>query len=139
MRWSLSTSRTCATSAAAANTRAMQTRMKNVISRHMKRTRIALAIGWIGPFAILGWTALHVRQNWSRMPERYPTHWGFDGPDKWQTSTIENVDTTLALGAAICVFIALVAWLAYRTSSKAMPAHLVIPLGAAFTCAVAVA
>jgi uncharacterized membrane protein len=98
-----------------------------------------LALSWTGPFAFLGWTALHVRQNWSKMPERYPTHWGFNGPDEWQTSTIPNVDATLLFGAGICVFIAITSWLAYRTASKATPAHLVIPLGTAFLCAVATA
>jgi uncharacterized membrane protein len=109
----------------------------------MKQSRLALPlawwIAWTGPFAILGWTALHVRQNWPKMPERYPTHWGFNGPDAWQTSTPENVNATLMLGAAICIFIAVVSWLAYKASSKASPIHLVIPLGAAFVCAVAVA
>jgi uncharacterized membrane protein len=109
----------------------------------MMSSRIALPlawwIAWTGPFAILGWTALHVHRNWSKMPERYPTHWGFNGPDSWQTSTPANVNATLMFGAGICIFIALVSWLAYRTSSKALPIHLVIPLGAAFTCAVAVA
>ena len=105
----------------------------------MKPSRIALAIGWMGPFAILGWTALHVRQNWSKMPERYPTHWGFNGPDKWQTSTIGNVNATLTTGAVICAFVAMFAGIAYATASKKHPAHTVIPLGAAFVCAVSVA
>jgi uncharacterized membrane protein len=104
----------------------------------MKPSRIALSLAWTGPFAILGWTALHVRQNWSKMPDRYPTHWGFNGPDAWQTSTPENVNATLMFGAAICIFIAVVSWLAYKASSRASPIHLVIPLGAAFVCAVAV-
>jgi uncharacterized membrane protein len=103
----------------------------------MKPSRIALALAWMGPFAVLGWTALHVRQNWSKMPERYPTHWGFNGPDEWQTSTMRNVDATLFFGAGICVFIAITALLAYKSASKATPAHLVIPIGAAFLCAVA--
>ena len=55
------------------------------------------------PFAILGAAALYLYLNWSRIPERFPVHWGIDGsPDRWSGRTWQGVYTPLLLGAVHC-------------------------------------
>ena len=45
-------------------------------------------VGALVPFAILGAAALCLYLNWSRIPERFPLHWGIDGsPDRWSGRT----------------------------------------------------
>jgi uncharacterized membrane protein len=52
------------------------------------------------PFAILAAAALYLYLNWSRIPERFPVHWGIDGsPDRWSGRNWQGVYTPLLLGA----------------------------------------
>ena len=51
------------------------------------------------PFFILGAAALYLYLNWSRIPERFPVHWGIDGsPDRWSARTWQGVYTPLIVG-----------------------------------------
>jgi uncharacterized membrane protein len=52
------------------------------------------------------WTRL----NWDRLPQRFPVHWGFQGPDRWVTTTPATVFGFLALQAFLCLFMAGTAW-----------------------------
>jgi hypothetical protein len=53
------------------------------------------------PFAILGAAALYLYFDWSRIPARFPVHWGIDGsPDRWSARTWQGVYLPLLMGAA---------------------------------------
>jgi uncharacterized membrane protein len=55
------------------------------------------------PLAALAAAALYLYLNWSRIPERFPVHWGIDGsPDRWSGRTWQGVYAPLLLGAVHC-------------------------------------
>ena len=73
-----------------------------------------------GPFAILGAAALSLYVNWSRIPARYPVHWGANGqPNRWVDRTTKGVYGLLFWGAELCAWVlimALAGWFGSRRS-----------------------
>jgi uncharacterized membrane protein len=104
----------------------------------MKRSLPGGLIVWLGPLAFLGFTALVLNRNWQRLPDRFPVHWGIQGPDRWVATTPANVYGMLAAGAAICLLMIVTAIMASRArvSASAKPAVFVL-LGAAYVVAFA--
>jgi uncharacterized membrane protein len=78
---------------------------------------------WLGlaPFVILGSLGLYLAENWSRIPERFPVHWGIDGqPDAIAARTPQVVFAPLILCAVInawIIVLALVIWYGSRRSA----------------------
>lgn len=72
------------------------------------------------PLAMLAATAIYLHQNWSRIPERFPIHWGMDGqPNGWAARTIGGVYGILILMAALLLWLILlntVLWFGARRS-----------------------
>jgi uncharacterized membrane protein len=62
------------------------------------------------PVLSLAGLGLWVGLNWDRLPTRFPVHWGFQGPDRWVTSTPATVFGLLALQAFLCLLLAGSAW-----------------------------
>jgi uncharacterized membrane protein len=73
------------------------------------------ALAWMGPFLILGLSALYLNSHWDQIPERIPVHWGFNGPDRWVTRSISAVYRITAVGAISCFVIWLTAHLILRS------------------------
>ena len=73
-----------------------------------------------GPFVILGAAALLLYLNWSRIPARYPVHWGADGqPNRWVDRTTKGMYGLLFFGAEFCAWVlimALAGWFGSRRS-----------------------
>ncbi len=62
----------------------------------------ALRIAFPLPVAVMAATALYLRQNWARIPERFATHWDFAGePNGWSTRSIAGVYGPLVIAAAV--------------------------------------
>lgn len=62
----------------------------------------------IVPFAILCACGLYLRENWERIPERFPIHWGLNGePNGWATRSFGGIYGLLLIGLIICVFVGL--------------------------------
>jgi hypothetical protein len=62
------------------------------------------------PLAALAALAGWVSRNWERVPERLPVHWGLQGPDRWIARTPHGVYGFIAVDAAICLSMVLIAW-----------------------------
>jgi uncharacterized membrane protein len=76
-------------------------------------------VGALVPFAILGAAALYLYLNWSRIPERFPLHWGIDGsPDRWSGRTWQGVYTPLLMGALQCGLMLLIGLGILRASPR---------------------
>jgi len=78
---------------------------------------------WLGgcPLAVLGAAALYLYFNWDRIPERYPVHWGFEGPNRWANRTIKGVYGELAFAAELCallLILGIAAWYGARRSGS---------------------
>ncbi len=74
----------------------------------------------IVPFSILAAAALYLQANWSKMPERFPVHWGFSGqPDRWATKSWQTAAMPLIAGALLVVLMLLLGWAISRTSPRA--------------------
>ncbi len=59
-----------------------------------------------GPFAILAIAAVFLRENWERIPSRFPIHWGIDGqPNGWNERTAHGVYGPLLFAAVLCVWL----------------------------------
>ncbi|HWP42543.1 MAG TPA: DUF5808 domain-containing protein [Blastocatellia bacterium] len=73
---------------------------------------------WL-PFAILFLAAVILLLFWDSIPERWVTHWAFDGrPDGWTSKSPLGVFLPLAVGALLCVFLeALARSIANRTTA----------------------
>ena len=73
-----------------------------------------------GPFVILVTAALFLYLNWSRIPARFPMHWGPSGqPDRWVERTTKAVYGPLLFGAELCAWfliMALAGWFGSRRS-----------------------
>lgn len=70
---------------------------------------------WIPPFAALAVTAAYLQTQWNRLPERFPVHWGASGqPDRWSSREPLTVFAPILIGAAMNLFLLLMAWLFSR-------------------------
>jgi uncharacterized membrane protein len=73
-----------------------------------------------GPFVILGAAARYLYLNWSRIPARFPVHWGPSGqPNRWTERTTKGVYGPLFFGAELCAWVlimALAGWFGSRRS-----------------------
>jgi uncharacterized membrane protein len=73
-----------------------------------------------GPFMILGAAAEFLYRNWSRIPGRFPMHWGAGGqPDRWAERSTKGVYGPLFFGAEVCAWLlimALAGWFGSRRS-----------------------
>jgi uncharacterized membrane protein len=72
-------------------------------------------LAWMGPFLILGLSALYLNFHWDQIPERFPVHWGFNGPDRWVTRSVSGVYRIIMIGALSCFLIWLTARLILRS------------------------
>ena len=55
---------------------------------------------------ILGLSALYLRSNWDRIPERFPIHWGMNGQaNGWASRSFQGVFGMLVLGAITLLFV----------------------------------
>ncbi len=72
------------------------------------------------PFMVLAAAAADLYTNWSRIPERFPTHWGIDGrPNQWSVRTPHDVYAPLLFGTFLCAWLlilALACWFGARRS-----------------------
>ncbi len=72
------------------------------------------------PLAVLAAAAADLYANWSRIPERFPTHWGIDGrPNQWSVRTPHDVYAPLLFGFFLCAWLlvlALACWFGARRS-----------------------
>jgi uncharacterized membrane protein len=62
------------------------------------------------PVLSLAGLGLWVGLNWDRLPPRFPVHWGFQGPDRWVTTTPTAMFGLLALQTFLCLLLAGSAW-----------------------------
>jgi uncharacterized membrane protein len=62
------------------------------------------------PVLSLAGLGVWVSLNLNRLPTRFPVHWGFQGPDRWVTTTPATVFGLLALQAFLCLLLAGSAW-----------------------------
>ena len=73
-----------------------------------------------GPIVILGAAARFLYLNWSRIPARFPVHWGANGqPNRWAERTFKGVYGPLFFAAELCAWIlvmALAGWFGSRRS-----------------------
>ena len=72
------------------------------------------------PVASLAVLALWAARNWDRLPARLPVHWGLHGPDRWIARTTIGVYGFVAVHAAICVGLGLLAWGILHWSPRAV-------------------
>ena len=59
-------------------------------------------VGALGPFLILGMKAVYAHLHWNEIPNRFPVHWGFNGPDRWVDRTPMAVFGSIGAIGAIC-------------------------------------
>jgi uncharacterized membrane protein len=74
----------------------------------------------VGPFIILAARAAYAYGRWDQIPERFPIHWGLNGPDKWVTRTPLAVYGSLA---SVALFSAAMIVLAYAIIHASRPAQ----------------
>ncbi len=71
-----------------------------------RQTGAAYWILQIVPFAILCACAMYLRENWARIPERFPVHWGANGePNGWATRSFGGVYWPLLIAVTVCIFL----------------------------------
>jgi len=61
----------------------------------------------VPPFAVLLAAGVYLRAHWADIPERFPVHYGVDGPDRWAGKTPFHVYGPLLHGAAIVLLMLL--------------------------------
>jgi uncharacterized membrane protein len=60
-------------------------------------TALALA-----PLTLLLLLALYARSHWDQIPDRFPVHFGFHGPDRWVTRSPRAVYGLIVLNGLLC-------------------------------------
>ena len=69
------------------------------------------------PFAALGVAAFYLQMHWSKLPERFPVHWGADGqPNRWATRDWRGVFGPLLMGLLLNIFLLALGWMIARLS-----------------------
>lgn len=72
----------------------------------------ALSLLRLGPWLLLGLSALYLQSNWDKIPERFPIHWGLQGnADGWAHRSVPGVFGMLLMGALVVGFLELVMFL----------------------------
>lgn len=65
----------------------------------------------IGPFAVLGASALYLETQWDRIPARFPVHWSIDGrPNGWSARSTGGVYGPLLIAFGICVMLEILSY-----------------------------
>jgi uncharacterized membrane protein len=72
----------------------------------------------IGPFVILAAKAAYARAHWDQIPERFPLHWGVNGPDRWTDRTALSVYGSIGAVALICALLVLIAYVTIHASRR---------------------
>jgi uncharacterized membrane protein len=62
------------------------------------------------PFVVLALKAIEVSIRWDQIPDRFPIHWGLNGPDRWADRTPLSVYGSLLGVALICALMLFIAW-----------------------------
>lgn len=76
-----------------------------------RRTSVAYWILQAVPFAILCACGIYLRENWERIPERFPIHWGLNGePNGWATRSFGGVYGLLMIGLVVCIFVGMISY-----------------------------
>jgi uncharacterized membrane protein len=75
-------------------------------------------LGALGPFLILAIKGVYAQLHWNEIPNRFPVHWGFNGPDRWVDRTPMAVFGSIAAVAAICALMLLIAYGTIYASRK---------------------
>jgi len=55
------------------------------------------------PFGLLATAGVVLGLSWERIPERFPVHWGLEGPDRFSERTPLGVFGPLLLGTILCL------------------------------------
>lgn len=72
----------------------------------------------MGPFAILAAKAAYARAHWDQIPERFPIHWGFEGPDRWVNRTPLAVYGAIGGVALMCAIFIAIAYATVHASRR---------------------
>ena len=56
----------------------------------------------LAPLALLFLLALYAHSHWDQIPDRFPVHFGFQGPDQWVTRTPRSVYGLIILNGSLC-------------------------------------
>jgi len=56
--------------------------------------------------------------NRDRLPQSFPVHWGFEGPDRWVTTTPDTLFGFLAIQVFLCLLLAGSAWAVLNWSRR---------------------
>ncbi|HLY20611.1 MAG TPA: DUF5808 domain-containing protein [Bryobacteraceae bacterium] len=76
------------------------------------------------PYAILAGTAIFLRENWDRIPARFPVHWGISGtPDRWAERSWRSVDGPLLAGVAVVALMHVLGYMVLKGSPRARMAE----------------
>jgi uncharacterized membrane protein len=69
--------------------------------------------GWfwlvLPPFVLPAAVMLYLRAHWNEIPERFPIHWSFQGPNRWTGKSISGVYGSLLYGEALMFMFLLLA------------------------------
>ena len=71
-----------------------------------------------GPFVILALKAAYVHQRWDQIPERFPVHWGLNGPDRWTERTALTVYGSIGSVALMCALMLAISYATLYASRK---------------------
>jgi uncharacterized membrane protein len=83
-----------------------------LLAKQPAKRNTALWFFRLGPWAILGLSALYLESNWDRIPERFPIHWGATGQaDGWGDRSFQGVFGMLVIGATCLLLLELIMFL----------------------------
>lgn len=77
------------------------------------------------PFAAPAAAAAYLRAHWAEIPERFPTHYGVNGPDRWADKTSQAVFEPLLFSSGMMLLLLLLS-LAMFFGSRRTPQRVVI-------------
>jgi hypothetical protein len=86
------------------------------------------------PLALLALSGLYLNAHWNQIPEKFPVHWGPNGPNRWSTKSFLGVYAELIFGGGLALLLAGMGSACYYASHRSAAGLTTLKMMIAVSC-----
>ena len=86
------------------------------------------------PLALLALSGFYLNAHWNQIPEKFPVHWGANGPNRWATRTFLGVYAELIFGGGMALLLAGMGIACYYASHRSAAGRTMLKIMLTVSC-----